>query len=431
MITHAPATLSPARTTPTLGVVQRGPTASAKSPLSDAMLEVSSTPTAKAPGHTAAATKPLSSSARLRMTASFARQMQVLVGTGIPLAQALHACRRQARNPATRALLSRMASAVDEGRPLSHAMSDSAGAFDAISISLVAAGESSGNMAAMLERLAELKRRQLKLRSTLTGALAYPILLMTMGVGVLATMLLFVLPRFETLFQSLDSPLPFTTQLLMQASIVLRDFWWAVAIGAALVAGGIYYLFASGLCRAAFDRYYLRLPMIGPLGRSLLSARIARMLGTLLEAKVPLTEALDLTRRAAVNDAYADLISRAEQAVSRGQTLSSILDDETDLDDDVRTANASKPDSLRSQLLVPGVREAIRNGEASGRLGQPLCQIAEFLDEENDVALKALTSIIEPAILIVLGLVVGLIAMSIFLPMFDMITAAQGGAGGG
>jgi type II secretory pathway component PulF len=358
----------------------------------------------------------LSSGTKLKLTASFARQMQVLVGTGIPLAHALHATCRQATNRTWRELIDRMATSVDEGRPLSTAMQD-AKVFDEVAISLVAAGESSGNMPTMLERLADLKRRQLKLRNSVTGALAYPALLITMGTCVLITMLVFVLPRFEVLFASLDSPLPATTKMLMTASRILTSYWWACLLGVATVVTGVWMFFASGQGKAIFDRYYLRMPVVGKLGRSLLSARVARMLGTLLEAKVPLTEALELTRRSAVNDAFAALVARAESAVARGQPLSSILD------------ASSNPNVVSgSDLLVPGVQEAIRNGEASGRLGQPLCQMAEFLEEENDVALKSLTSTLEPLILIFLGLVVGFIAISIFLPMFDMITAAQGGA---
>lgn len=356
----------------------------------------------------------ISAGKTLRLTAAFARQMQVLVGTGIPLAQALHATERQSQHPAWKALIGRIASAVDEGRPLSKAMED-VGVFDAVTLSLISAGETSGNMAQMLERLADLKRRQVKLRATITGALAYPVMLISMGVGVLLTMMLFVLPRFTVLFQSLDSPLPITTKLLMHGSDLLRQFWWAGLIGVVIAVGAVWYIIASGVGRATIDRYYLRLPVIGPLGKSLLSARVARMLGTLLEAKVPLTESLELTKRSAVNDAFAALIGRAEEAVARGQALSSVFD---------------QPDhqSSNGELLVPGVQEAIRNGESSGRLGQPLVQIAEFLDEENDIALKALTSTLEPLILIILGIVVGGIALSIFLPMFDMISAAQGGA---
>lgn len=381
--------------------------------LGEAMLDLSGEPR----GGRRAPPVRLGAGLKLRLIAAFARQMQVLVATGIPLAQSLQATVRQATHPGWKQVLSRLATAVDEGRPMSSAMADS-GLFDAVSISLVAAGETSGNMAQMLERLADLKRRQLRLRTTIVASLAYPCMLITMGIGVMITMLVFVLPRFKDLFASLDSPLPVTTRVLLQVSDLIRAYWWAGAAGLGAAAVVIWQLLVNGAFKAVFDRYYLRIPAVGALGRSLLSARIARLLGTLLEAKVPLTESLELTRRAAVNQEFADLIARAEAAIARGQPLSSVLDDPSG------RAGGAK---VGGGLLVPGVQEAIRNGESSGRLGQPLVQMAEFLDEENDVALKSLTATIEPAILIVLGVVVGVIALSIFLPMFDMISAAQGG----
>lgn len=345
----------------------------------------------------------------LRFTSAFARQLHILVSTGIPLAQSLHAAERQATHAGWKSVLSRLANAVDEGTPLSIAMSD-CGVFSAVAVSLIQAGETSGDMAAMLERLAELKRKQLKLRTTLTAALLYPALLTTMGIGVFFTMLLFVLPRFKILFSSLDSPLPTTTQMLMNLSEFIRNYWFGLLPGVGLLAVGAYFGLTSSQGRQFFDCHYLSLPGIGPLGRSILSARVARMIGTLLESKVQLTDALELTRRGAGNQTYADLVAKAEDAVSRGQPLSSVTD--------------------ATDLLVPSVQEAIRSGEQSGRLGQPLVQLAEFLDEENDATLKNLTRILEPLILIALGLVVGFVAVSIFLPMFDMITAAQGGGGG-
>jgi type IV pilus assembly protein PilC len=359
------------------------------------------------PAPAPAAPKPLGGGDRLKFTATFARQLQVLVGTGIPLSQALHATERQIRNPRWIAVVAPLRAAVDEGTPLSRAMTAS-GAFDAVSVSLVAAGESSGNMAQMLSRLCDLKRRQLKLRNTVIGALSYPCLLIMLGMCVLTTMLLFVIPRFETLFKSLDSPLPVTTKALLQLSLALREHWLMLGVGVLLAVTALWYMISAGVFKHAFDKHYLSLPGIGFLGRSLLSARIARMLGTLLEAKVPLTEALELTRRAAVNVKYVELIEQAELSVARGQPLSNVLES--------------------SDLLLPGVREAIRTGEASGRMGEPLLQMADFLDEENDTAMKSLTSTIEPLILVGLGMVVGFVALSIFLPMFDMITAAQGGA---
>lgn len=348
----------------------------------------------------------LSNPQKLRLTAALSRQLQVLVAAGTPLSQALHAVERTTRHPAWKAVMGRLRHDVEEGTPLSVSMRSS-GVFDRVAISLVAAAETSGNMTVMLARLADLSRRQLKLRSAVTAALVYPCLLTGLGLAVLLTMLLFVLPRFEGLFASLDTPLPATTRLVLTASELLRAHWLMVLVGVGVVLTGCVFLLRQPSVWTWIDRTLLSLPKLGDLARSMASARIARMLGTLLESKVPLLESLSLTREGTLSAAYAHLLENAENAVSRGEPLSSVFD--------------------LSDLIVPPVQEAVRNGEASGQLGAPLCQLADYLDEENDLLVKTLTGLLEPAILIGLGLIVGFIAVSIFLPMFDLITAAQGG----
>lgn len=350
----------------------------------------------------------LSRGQRLRLTATLSRQLQVLVATGTPLSQALHAVERTTRHAGFQSVIARLRHDVEEGTPLSVSMR-ATGVFDRVAVALVAAAETSGNMTVMLARLAELSRRQLRLRSAVSSALVYPCMLMTLGGAVLLTMLLFVLPRFEGLFASLDTPLPATTQVVMWASTALREHWLAGLAGLGLLAAAAVVAGRRPGLRDRVDTLVLRMPKLGDLARSLACARVARMLGTLLESKVPLLESLSLTREGTLSTGYARLLARAEDAVSRGEPLSSVFDS--------------------SDLIVAPVQEAVRNGEMSGQLGAPLCQLADFLDEENDQLVKTLTGLLEPTILIVLGLIVGFIAVSIFLPMFDLITAAQGGAG--
>lgn len=348
----------------------------------------------------------LSAGNRLKLTCNISRQLQVLVASGTTLSHALAAVERQTKRADWHAIVQHLRSEVDEGSPLSQAMRSS-GVFDAVALSLVSAGETSGNMPLMLSRLAELKRRQLKLRTQVVGAMIYPALLMTMGVNVLLVMLLFVIPRFTGLFATLHSALPPTTRMLMAASIQLQTNWAWYLGGAAAVITGVVMAIKSRAGKEFVERYSLDLPLFGPLLRSMISARIARMLGTLLESKVPLLDSLALTREGADNSQYEALIAKCEDAVSRGQPLSSVLDS--------------------TDLISPTVQEAVRNGEQTGQIGAPLVQLAEFLDEENDMILKTVTGILEPSILIVLGVLVGGMAISIFLPMFDLVTAAQGG----
>jgi type IV pilus assembly protein PilC len=344
---------------------------------------------------------------RMRHLAMFSRQLQVLVSAGTPLVQAITSVEKQAIDPAWRSVVSSLREGVESGVPLSETMRKHPGVFDAVSLSLVSAGETSGDMPAMLERLAQITRKQLKLRNMIVGAMIYPMLLISLGTVVTLTLLLFVLPRFKDLFAELGSELPPSTKALMWISNGLWNYWWLIVPLLIAALGGVWYWFKQGYGKAAIDAALLRIPRVGTLVRSLMTAQLARMLGTLLESRVSLLDALRLSREGITNVRYAALLTSAEDAVSRGEPVSAVLS--------------------TNDLISPPVQEALRTGEQSGRLGGPLVQMAEFLDEENDTAMKALTSLIEPTILIALGVVVGVIAMSMFLPLFDLVSAAQKG----
>jgi type II secretory pathway component PulF len=367
--------------------------------------------TVTAVGHAGGARKASTRTARtgwrLRNIAMLSRQLQVLVSSGTPLVQALHAIERQSEDKRWTSVLETLRTRVEEGIPLSEAMRLRPDVFDCVCLSLVSAGEASGDMSAMLDRLALLSRKQLQLRNAVAGALVYPLVLIVMGVIVMITMLLFVLPRFADLFAQLDSPLPPTTRFLMWLSGMLLEFWWAVLLGAAVLTFSIRAYFNSAIGRHACQDFLLKFPKLGRLTRSIFTAKLARMLGVLLESKVTLLDALKLTRESATYNRYIDLLAQAEEAVGKGDPISAILSE--------------------SDLISPSVQEAIRTGEQSGRLGAPLLQMADFLDDENDIVVKSLTRLLEPLILGVLGVLVGIVALSMFLPLFDLVASAQGG----
>jgi type IV pilus assembly protein PilC len=346
---------------------------------------------------------------RLKFLATFSRQLCVLVSSGTPLVQSLNAVERQASNPTWRGVMSSIRERVEEGMPLSEAMKDWPEYFDPISRSLVAAGESSGNMSDLLQRLSVLVRKQLHLRNSIISAMIYPSVLVTAGFGVLMTMMFFVLPRFVALFDSLGVPLPPTTRFLIGFSGLLRAYWWiALPVLIALPIGIRSYFRTEG-GRQFAHRASLRLPKVGNVLKSLILARVTRLLGVLLDGHVSLLEALSLTKQAAGNVCYAELITRAEDAVSHGDAISSAFAD--------------------TDLVSPSVHEAIRSGEHSGNIGGLLLQIADTLDEDNEIIVRTLTSVLEPLILIGLGILVAFIAISMFLPLFDLAAMSQGGSG--
>ncbi|MBT8484516.1 MAG: type II secretion system F family protein [Phycisphaerales bacterium] len=345
------------------------------------------------------------SAMRLKELALWSRQLCVLVRAGTPLVVALEAIERQLKPGPWKEVAADVRQQVEEGAALSDAMTSHRSVFDDVARSLVAAGESSGQLGPMLDRLAILIRKQLKIRRTLVGALVYPALLMMVGLTVTLVMLLGVLPRFSELFESLSAPLPPTTEFLMGISDLLRSQWWVLLIVVAVVGVGTRLFLGTSTGRRTADGLLIRLPVFGNVARSLATARIARLLGVMLQSKVPLLEALKLTKYSTGNTVYVELIDDAVDCATRGEAVSAVF--------------------ARSTLINPAVSEAMRHGEKNGQIGPIMSEMADFLDDENEVIVRTAMSLLEPLILIGLGLVVGFIALSLFIPLFDL-TAMTG-----
>ena len=337
---------------------------------------------------------------RLKNLAMFTRQLHVLLSAGTQVVPALNALERQMRDRNWRQTISSVRAKIEQGASLSEAMALFPGYFDSVYRSMVAAGEAGGILAEMLDRLANLARKRLQVQTNVRGALIYPCLLVTVAASVLTLLLVLVVPRFEGLFRSLDVPLPPTTAALIVVSELLCSYWWVGLLVVGLAAITMRAWLATPGGRRTRDGVLLRLPQIGQIAKSFSTARIVRLLGALLEGRVPVLEALKLTRNSTTNVHYTELVTDAENAVAHGEAISSTF--------------------ARTNLISPSVYETTRSGEQSGQVGAMLLNLADFLDEENEVVLRSLTSILEPAILIVLGLLVGVVALSLFMPLFDL-----------
>ncbi len=344
---------------------------------------------------------------RLRNLAMFTRQLYVLVTSGCPLVDALSSMERQVKEGPWRDAIADIRDRVEEGRPLAESMERHGQYFDPIYRGLIAAGESSGALTGTLDRLATLAQKQLRVRNAVIGATIYPILLLVVAVAVLGLLLTFVIPRFAELFETLDAPLPPTTKALMWISEFLCAYWWVVLGVMGGIGVGLRYWLGTPHGRRTIDTVVLRLPQFGRITRSFITARIARLIGILLEARIPITEALRLSRDAAGNVHYAELIRKAEEIVVAGEPISTAFADE--------------------RLIAPSVYEAVRSGEKSGKVGPLLLNIADFMDEDNEVVVRTLTSILEPVILIIMGFLVALVALSMFTPLFDVTGMMEGG----
>ncbi len=353
------------------------------------------------------ASRKIMSGQKTKNIALLARQLRVLLSSGTQLVEALIAMEEQTKAGAWLDAVTTLRNKVEEGASLSEAMKEQPGYFDAVCCSLVEAGESSGHLPEMLERLTALKQKQLQVRNTIVGALIYPCVLATIGASVFCMMLLFVVPKFAGLFSTLDVPLPGSTKALVAVSGFFRAYWWA---GILLLLGCVgsttaYLRTANG--ERFIHTAMLKLPYIGNVVKSLVTARIVRLLGVLLEGHVQVLDALGLIKNAAGNLHYTALIEKAEEYVTQGEPINLAFAD--------------------TNLISPSVHAGIRSGEQSGQLAPLLLNIADFLDDENDIIVKSLTSIFEPVILVLMGGLVALIAISMFMPLFDLTAMTQAG----
>ena len=364
-------------------------------------------PTGEAVAEDPAARKSLfGRSGGLKKLAVFTRQFQILIATGTPIIDALIALERQTTETAWRQVIASLRRRVEEGTSLSEAMQEHPRYFDPIYRSLISAGEASGKLTPILDQLASLTRRQVNVRNNIVGALTYPLVLSLIAVSVLILLVTLVVPRFAEMFVMMDAPLPASTKVIIEVGHFLTSYWWAVSIAlAAAIGGGFFWLKTDG-GRRLKDTAVIRMPLVGRIVRSISTARLARFLGILLDSHLPLLESLNLLEQSTANVHYQGLIIKAQDAVIRGEPVSSGFSD--------------------SSLITPSVYQAMRSGEASGRIAPSLIQIADFMDEENEVIVRSLGSIVEPLILVILGVIVGLVALSMFTPLFDL-TAASGG----
>ena len=341
----------------------------------------------------------------LKNVASFTRQMSVLISSGTPIVQSLEAVERQTVDARWKSVLQGLRERVEEGSQLSDAMQMYPHVFDDVYRALIAAGESGGGFENILSRLSKLIRQELAVRNNIAGAMIYPALLVTVAGGVLILLAFTVLPRFRELFETLNAPIPTSTAVIMASAEFMKSYWWAVLGGLGGSVMGLLYWLRTPAGQLRYHTLQLHLPMFGRVIRAFKMAKIARVMGVLLEARVPLLESLDIARTSSGNLLYASLIDSAQDRVKRGEAMSDAFSG--------------------SNLISPAVCEAIRNGEQTGRVGEVLMNLADIMDEDNEIVVRSLTSILEPLILSLLGVVVGIIALSLFLPLFDL-TASTG-----
>jgi general secretion pathway protein F len=330
----------------------------------------------------------------------FARQLATLVRAGIPLDRSLSLCRDLAEKPALRAVIEGTLKELRSGKSLAHSLSSNARFFPPLYVAMVRAGEASGTLPAVLDRLVEFEEFSAELRGYLVSALIYPMLLLVVGSVAISFLLGFVVPRFAQIFEEAGKELPLPTQVLMDVSQAFRSYGWLVAllIVATVVLASRWVRTESG--RLRWDQWRLKAPLLGDLSLKLEIARFAKTMGTLLNQAVPIISALRLTREVLSNRRVAAAVEPLIQGVKRGQGVAGPL------------AETGLFPVLAVQLMTLG--------EQTGKLDAMLLELAGIYDREVRVATKRLVAFIEPAVILAMGLVVGTIVISTLLAIVSI-----------
>jgi type IV pilus assembly protein PilC len=339
--------------------------------------------------------------------AVFTRQLSVMIDSGLPLVQCLQLLADQQENPAFKKVLTGVRAAVEGGSTLSAAMGQFPRVFDSLFVNMVHAGETGGILDTILQRLSSYIEKNLKLRRQVKSAMIYPTAVIVIAVGVIVLLLWKVVPVFAGLFAGLGAELPLPTRIVIGLSRFVGSIWGlAILIFFVLLvfAASAWYRTRPG--RLAIDLVLLRLPVVGILLRKIAVARFTRTLGTLLASGVAILEALDITARTSGNAVLERAIQRVRRGVEGGQSL---------------------VDPLAESKVFPNmVTQMIAVGEQTGAMDAMLSKIADFYEEEVDAAVKDLLSAMEPMMIVFLGVVVGGIVISMYLPLFSLIAKLSG-----
>jgi general secretion pathway protein F len=328
------------------------------------------------------------------------RQLSTLVGAGFPLVSALDALVPQTKSEGFVKIIAQIKDAIVEGNSFASALSHYPNVFSNLYVNMVKAGESSGTLEIVLERLADITEKQQALKSRIRAAMAYPIFMALIGAAVLILLLTFIVPNITSIFTDMGKVLPTPTRLLISTSNWLTHYWWVLLL--LLVAAGFGLRSARKTEQGVFytDRFILRLPLLGSLVRRLAVARFTRTLGSLLQNGVSMLIALDIARGIAGNRLISEAIEAAAVDVEKGRGLGQSL------------GQADTFPHLAVQM--------IEVGEQSGDLEEMLIKIADVYEREVESTVMSMTSLMEPLMILVMALVVGFIVLSICLPIFEM-----------
>jgi type IV pilus assembly protein PilC len=333
----------------------------------------------------------------------FTRQLATLIEAGLPLMRSLNTLAKQERNPVMRTTMAQLASAVESGGTFSEALAQHPRIFDRLYVNMVKAGELGGVLEIVLNRLAEFQEKSQKIKGKVLSAMVYPIVVLVIAAAILTFLLIFIVPKFQQIFQDAlpGKPLPEITLFVIGCSNLLVSRWYLVLGTIAIVVMG--YKAAASMPAGIFflDRLALRIPIFGDLTSKTAISRFARTLGTLISSGVPILQALNITRDTAGNTVVANAINKIHDSVKEGESVVGPMESST--------------------IFPPMVTSMVQVGEETGQLPDMLVKVADVYEAEVDNVVTGLTSILEPIMIVILAVIVGTIVIALFMPMVGLI----------
>ena len=335
----------------------------------------------------------------------FTRQMATLLDAGLPLLRALTILQDQSENPKLRELMGNLSSDIQGGSSFSDALSKHKKIFAPLYVNMVKAGEIGGVLEKVLNRLAEFAEKESELRTKIKGAMTYPIVMGVVATSVVTFLMVKIIPTFATMFTSMGVELPLPTKIVMTISDFLVNYWWACILGGVGLVVGTKLYDQPGRGRLQMDKLRLKLPVFGDLILKVAISRFTRTLGTLVASGVPILQSIKIVKDTIGNEVLANVMDDVTASISQGETISKPLH--------------------RSKVFPLMVTHMIAVGEETGSLDNMLVRIADNYDLIVDETVSALSSLIEPLMVVAMGAAIGIIVMAMFFPMFEMINLVK------
>lgn len=333
----------------------------------------------------------------------FMRQMATMVGAGLPLTRALEIMVQQATNPMFKRVQKEVLVAVQSGKSFADSFREQSDVFDEITLNLIEAGEESGNLETILERLATELEESKNLGDKLRSAMIYPIIILVIIIAVMVLMMLVLVPSMAEIYGDFGAQLPLVTRILMSMSDFFLKFWWAILVVIAVVVIGVKYYLDTKKGKRNFDKLVLKIPAIGTIITKIQLSQFTRLLALLLSSGLSIIKALELTAQSLKNEMFRDTIMSAKEEVEKGGALAIPI--------------------ARSEYFPLLVSSMIAVGEETGEIDTVLEKVSQYYKEEVNVATSNLSSILEPVFLVIMGLAVGFIALAVYMPMFQLSSA--------